>query len=137
MNLYLKIFNFNVQFSCKGWIFITVIIFHLIEVFYVYSNISTQWWIFITAMIYFTVTILILVMIFIFLKLIEFWSNELLSRHKYSSNKWISNQYIIVNFNYVTNGNLLSQPNNNHNPNNKTTIIVVGLRLSNRWEFLT
>jgi len=29
---------------------------------------------------------------------------------------------------------LLSQPNNNHNPNNKTTITVVGLRLSNRWE---
>ena len=28
----------------------------------------------------------------------------------------------------------LSQPNNNHNPNNKTTITVVGLRLSNRWE---
>ena len=30
---------------------------------------------------------------------------------------------------------LLSQPNNNHNPNNKTTITVVGLRLSNRWEY--
>ena len=29
---------------------------------------------------------------------------------------------------------LLSQPNNNHNTNNKTTITVVGLRLSNRWE---
>ena len=29
---------------------------------------------------------------------------------------------------------LLSQPNNNHNPNNKTTITVVGLRLSNHWE---
>ena len=29
---------------------------------------------------------------------------------------------------------LLSQPNNNHNPNNKTTITVVGLRQSNRWE---
>ena len=29
---------------------------------------------------------------------------------------------------------LLSQPNNNHNPNNKTTRIVVGLRLSNRCE---
>ena len=29
---------------------------------------------------------------------------------------------------------LLSQPNNNHNPNNKTTITVVGMRLSNRWE---
>ena len=28
----------------------------------------------------------------------------------------------------------LSQPNNNHNPNNKTTITVVGLRLSNSWE---
>ena len=28
----------------------------------------------------------------------------------------------------------LSEPNNNHNPNNKTTITVVGLRLSNRWE---
>ena len=28
----------------------------------------------------------------------------------------------------------LSQPHNNHNPNNKTTITVVGLRLSNRWE---
>ena len=28
----------------------------------------------------------------------------------------------------------LSQPNNNHNPNNKTTITVVGLRQSNRWE---
>ena len=32
---------------------------------------------------------------------------------------------------------LLSQPNNNHNPNNKTTITVVGLRLSNRWETTT
>ena len=31
-------------------------------------------------------------------------------------------------------GAKLSQPNNNHNPNNKTTITVVGLRLSNRWE---
>ena len=29
---------------------------------------------------------------------------------------------------------ILSLPNNNHNPNNKTTITVVGLRLSNRWE---
>ena len=29
----------------------------------------------------------------------------------------------------------LSQPNNNHNPNNKTTLTVVGLRLSNRWEY--
>ena len=29
---------------------------------------------------------------------------------------------------------LLSQPNNNHNANNKTTKTVVGLRLSNRWE---
>ena len=29
---------------------------------------------------------------------------------------------------------ILSQPNNNHNPNNKTTITVVGLRQSNRWE---
>ena len=29
---------------------------------------------------------------------------------------------------------LLSQPNNNFNPNNKTTKTVVGLRLSNRWE---
>ena len=28
----------------------------------------------------------------------------------------------------------LSQPNNNHNPNNKTTLTVVGLRLINRWE---
>ena len=28
---------------------------------------------------------------------------------------------------------LLSQPNSNHNPNNKTTINVVGLRLSNHW----
>ena len=28
----------------------------------------------------------------------------------------------------------LSQPNNNHKPNNKTTITVVGSRLSNRWE---
>ena len=28
----------------------------------------------------------------------------------------------------------LSQPNNNHNPNNKTTITVVGLRESNRWK---
>ena len=27
--------------------------------------------------------------------------------------------------------NFLSQPNNNHNPNNKTTITVVGLRQSN------
>ena len=30
---------------------------------------------------------------------------------------------------------LLSQPKNNHNPNNKTTITVVGLRLSNCWEY--
>ena len=29
---------------------------------------------------------------------------------------------------------LLSQPKNNHNPNNKITKIVVGLRLSNHWE---
>ena len=29
---------------------------------------------------------------------------------------------------------ILSQPNNNHNPNNKTTITVVGLRQSKRWE---
>ena len=28
----------------------------------------------------------------------------------------------------------LSQPNNYHDPNNKTTITVVGLRQSNRWE---
>ena len=28
----------------------------------------------------------------------------------------------------------MSQPNNNHNPNNKTTKTVVRLRLSNRWE---
>ena len=28
----------------------------------------------------------------------------------------------------------LSQPNNNHNPNNKATITVVGLRLCNHWE---
>jgi len=28
----------------------------------------------------------------------------------------------------------LSQPNNNHNSKNKTTNIVVGLRLTNRWE---
>ena len=28
----------------------------------------------------------------------------------------------------------LSQPNNNHNSNNKTTISVVGLRQSNCWE---
>ena len=32
---------------------------------------------------------------------------------------------------------LLSQPNNNFNPNNKTTKTVVGLRLSNRWETTT
>ena len=31
-------------------------------------------------------------------------------------------------------GNILSQPNNNHNPNNKTTITVVELRQSNHWE---
>ena len=30
---------------------------------------------------------------------------------------------------------ILSQPNNNLNPNNKTTKTVVGLRLSNRWEY--
>ena len=30
--------------------------------------------------------------------------------------------------------NLLSQPNNNNNPNNKSNKIVVGLRLSNHWE---
>ena len=29
----------------------------------------------------------------------------------------------------------LSQPNNNYNPNNKTTITVIGLRLSNYWEY--
>ena len=29
----------------------------------------------------------------------------------------------------------LSLTNNNHNPNNKTTITVVGLRQSNRWEY--
>ena len=30
----------------------------------------------------------------------------------------------------------MSQPNNNHNPNIKTTITAVGLmRLSNRWEY--
>ena len=34
----------------------------------------------------------------------------------------------------IDKGILLSQPNNNHNPNNKTTMTVVGLRLSNRWE---
>ena len=28
----------------------------------------------------------------------------------------------------------LSQPNNNHNSKNKTTNIVVELRLTNRWE---
>ena len=28
----------------------------------------------------------------------------------------------------------LSKPNNNHNPKNKTTKTVVGLRLSNHWE---
>ena len=31
----------------------------------------------------------------------------------------------------------LSQPNNNHNPKDKTTKTVVGLRLSNRWEYPT
>ena len=30
---------------------------------------------------------------------------------------------------------ILSQPNNNHIPNNKTTITVVGFRQSNRWEY--
>ena len=30
--------------------------------------------------------------------------------------------------------NKLSQSNNNHNPNNKTTKTVVELGLSNRWE---
>ena len=29
----------------------------------------------------------------------------------------------------------LSQPNNNRNTNNKTTITIVGLRQSNRWEY--
>ena len=32
---------------------------------------------------------------------------------------------------------ILSQPNNNYNPNNKTTITVVGMSLSNRWENTT
>ena len=36
---------------------------------------------------------------------------------------------------FVKEKKLLSQPNNNHNPNNKTTITVVGLRLSNHWEY--
>ena len=31
-------------------------------------------------------------------------------------------------------GLLLSQPNNNYNQDNKTTIAVVGLRQSNCWE---
>ena len=31
----------------------------------------------------------------------------------------------------------LSQSNNNHNPNNKTTINVVGLRQSNHWNTTT
>ena len=31
----------------------------------------------------------------------------------------------------------LSQPNNNHNPKNKATITVVGVRLSNTWETTT
>ena len=31
----------------------------------------------------------------------------------------------------------LSQPNNNHDPNNKTTKTKVGLGLSNRWETTT
>ena len=35
---------------------------------------------------------------------------------------------------YVSVDKLLSQPDNNHNPNNKTTITVVELRLGNRWE---
>jgi len=30
---------------------------------------------------------------------------------------------------------LLSQSNNNHKPNNKTTITVIELRQSNRWEY--
>ena len=30
---------------------------------------------------------------------------------------------------------ILSQPNNNHNLNNKTTITVVGLKQSKRWEY--
>ena len=34
----------------------------------------------------------------------------------------------------VSNTFILSQSNNNHNLNNKTTKTVVGLRLSNRWE---
>ena len=32
---------------------------------------------------------------------------------------------------------VLLQPNNNHNPNNKTNITVVGLRQSNRWNTTT
>ena len=41
-------------------------------------------------------------------------------------------QHHFDSFTFLT---FLSQPNNNHNPNNKTTITVVGLRLSNRWEY--
>ena len=54
-------------------------------------------------------------------ELLDFWIVELL-------NCWIIellNCWIV---------DLLSKPNNNHNPNNKTTITVVGLRLSNHWE---
>ena len=45
---------------------------------------------------------------------------------------------LLVELNQISNLHcfiLLSQPNNNHSPNNKTTISVVGLRLSNRWEY--
>ena len=44
---------------------------------------------------------------------------------------------LLVELNQISNLHcfiLLSQPNNNHSPNNKTTKTVVGLRLSNHWE---
>ena len=45
----------------------------------------------------------------------------------------INQQYQIQNVLNTLYG-ILSQANNNHNPNNKTTITVVGLKLINRWE---
>ena len=50
---------------------------------------------------------------------------------------WLYYQLDPITFftHYYTFSEILSQPNNNHNPNNKTTITVVGLRLTNCWEY--
>ena len=55
------------------------------------------------------------------------WTSAFQAYWYLDSSSWQANQVQLS-------PSLLSQPNNNHNPNNKTTITTVGLRQSNHWE---